>query len=170
MTDSPTAPNPAGPVVRIAGVDKTFSRGDHVLTRALEGIDLDIARGEFVSIIGPSGCGKSTLLRIVGDLTSPSNGTVSVNGKPAEQARRDRDYGMVFQAPVLFDWRTVEDNVKLPLEILGQDRATRTARAREMLELVELGDFLKHHPYSCQAGCSSGWRSHGRSPSNHRSS
>ena len=152
MTDSPTAPNPAGPVVRIAGVDKTFSRGDHVLTKALEGIDLDIARGEFVSIIGPSGCGKSTLLRIVGDLTSPSNGTVSVNGKPAEQARRDRDYGMVFQAPVLFDWRTVEDNVKLPLEILGQDRATRTARAREMLELVELGDFLKHHPYQLSGG------------------
>ena len=152
MTDSPTAPDPAGPVVRIAGVDKTFSRGDHVLTRALEGIDLDIARGEFVSIIGPSGCGKSTLLRIVGDLTSPSNGTVSVNGKPAEQARRDRDYGMVFQAPVLFDWRTVEDNVKLPLEILGQDRATRTARAREMLELVELGDFLKHHPYQLSGG------------------
>jgi NitT/TauT family transport system ATP-binding protein len=59
---------------------------------------------------------------------------------------------MVFQAPVLFDWRTVEDNVKLPLEILGQDAATRTARAREMLDLVELGDFLKHHPYQLSGG------------------
>ena len=145
-------PPPAGPVVRIAGVDKTFTRGDHVLTRALEGIDLDIGRGEFVSLIGPSGCGKSTLLRIVGDLISPTSGTVTVNGKSAEQARRDRDYGMVFQAPVLFDWRTVEDNVKLPLEILGQDAATRTKRAREMLELVELGDFLKHHPYQLSGG------------------
>ena len=75
-----------------------------------------------------------------------------MNGKTAERARRDRDYGMVFQAPVLFDWRTVEDNVKLPLEILGQDAATRTARAREMLELVELGDFLKHHPYQLSGG------------------
>jgi NitT/TauT family transport system ATP-binding protein len=147
-----TAPQPAGPVVRIAAVDKTFSRGDQVLTKALEGIDLEIQRGEFVSLIGPSGCGKSTLLRIVGDLISPTSGTVTVNGKTAEQARRDRDYGMVFQAPVLFDWRTVEDNVKLPLEILGLDASTRTARAREMLELVELGDFLKHHPYQLSGG------------------
>ncbi|HEY3164662.1 MAG TPA: ABC transporter ATP-binding protein [Candidatus Limnocylindrales bacterium] len=145
-------PASAAPVVWIAGVDKTFSRGDQVLTKALEGIDLSIERGEFVSLIGPSGCGKSTLLRIVGDLTSPTSGTVTVNGKTAEQARRDRDYGMVFQAPVLFDWRTVEDNVKLPLEILGQDGATRTKRAREMLELVELGDFLKHHPYQLSGG------------------
>ena len=147
-----TATQPAEPVVRIAGVDKTFSRGDRVLTKALEGIDLEIQRGEFVSLIGPSGCGKSTLLRIVGDLIAPSTGTVTVNGKTAEQARRDRDYGMVFQAPVLFDWRTVEDNVKLPLEILGQDAATRTKRAREMLDLVELGDFLKHHPYQLSGG------------------
>jgi NitT/TauT family transport system ATP-binding protein len=151
-TSPPAVPTSAGPVVRIAGVDKTFSRDDQVVTRALEGIDLDIGRGEFVSLIGPSGCGKSTLLRIVGDLISPSTGTVTVNGKTAERARRDRDYGMVFQAPVLFDWRTVEDNVKLPLEILGQDAATRTKRAREMLELVELGDFLKHHPYQLSGG------------------
>ena len=96
---------------------------------ALEGIDLDIARGEFVSLIGPSGCGKSTLLRIVGDLTGPTAGKVAVNGKPAERARRDRDYGMVFQAPVLFDWRTVEDNVKLPLEVMGAT-AERDRRGR----------------------------------------
>jgi NitT/TauT family transport system ATP-binding protein len=158
MTDPLTEPQTpgrqtdAGPMVRIVAVDKTFTRGDHVLTKALEGIDLDVGQGEFVSLIGPSGCGKSTLLRIVGDLISPSTGTVMVNGKTAERARRDRDYGMVFQAPVLFDWRTVEDNVKLPLEILGQDGATRTARAREMLELVELGDFLKHHPYQLSGG------------------
>ncbi len=147
-----SAPARREPVVRIAGSRQdVHARRPHV-TKALEGIDLEIARGEFVSLIGPSGCGKSTLLRIVGDLIAPSNGTVTVNGKSAEQARRDRDYGMVFQAPVLFDWRTVEDNVKLPLEILGQDSATRTKRAREMLELVELGDFLKHHPYQLSGG------------------
>jgi NitT/TauT family transport system ATP-binding protein len=151
MTADP-APRPTSPVVRIAGVDKVFARGDEAVTKALEGIDLEIQSGEFVSLIGPSGCGKSTLLRIVGDLIAPSTGTVTVNGKTAERARRDRDYGMVFQAPVLFDWRTVEDNVKLPLEILGQDAATRTARAREMLELVELGDFMKHHPYQLSGG------------------
>ena len=153
MTDpSPRAAQQTGPVVRVSGVDKTFRRGDRAVTKALEGIDLDIARGEFVSLIGPSGCGKSTLLRIVGDLTSPSTGTVTVNGKTAEKARRDRDYGMVFQAPVLFDWRTVEDNVKLPLEILGWDAARRASRAREMLDLVELGEFVKHHPFQLSGG------------------
>ena len=151
MTTTASA-NAAPAVVRVAGVDKTFSRAGRVVTRALESIDLDVAPGEFISLIGPSGCGKSTLLRIVGDLTAPTSGTVTVNGKSAQEARRDRDYGMVFQAPVLFDWRTVEDNVKLPLEILGWDSARRTARAREMLDLVELGDFLKHHPYQLSGG------------------
>ena len=140
------------PVVQLQGVDKVFGGGDQPATTALEGIDLAIRAGEFLSLIGPSGCGKSTLLRIIGDLTAPSRGTVVVNGKPADRARRDRDYGMVFQAPVLFEWRTVEDNVKLPLEIQGAGSAKRTARAREMLELVELGDFLGHYPYQLSGG------------------
>ncbi len=146
MTDSDQ------PVVKLQGVDKVFTRGDQPATTALEGIDLDIRAGEFVSLIGPSGCGKSTLLRIIGDLIAPTRGTVVVNGKPAERARRDRDYGMVFQAPVLFEWRTVEDNVKLPLEIQGADGAKRTRRAKEMLDLVELGDFLGHYPYQLSGG------------------
>jgi NitT/TauT family transport system ATP-binding protein len=140
------------PVVQLQGVDKVFGGGDQPATTALEGIDLAIRSGEFVSLIGPSGCGKSTLLRIIGDLISPSRGTVVVNGKPADRARRDRDYGMVFQAPVLFEWRTVEDNVKLPLEIQGAGSAKRTARAKEMLELVELGDFLGHYPFQLSGG------------------
>jgi NitT/TauT family transport system ATP-binding protein len=147
-----TPSGPGSTVVRLAGVDKTFARDGVVVTTALSGIDLDIARGEFVSLIGPSGCGKSTLLRVIGDLIEPTTGTVEVNGKPAARARRDRDYGMVFQAPVLFDWRTVEDNVKLPLELMGRSAKERTERTREMLELVELGDFLKHHPYQLSGG------------------
>src|SRR5690242_14062402 len=91
-----------GPIVRLAGVDKVFAAHDGARTMALKGIDLDIAAGEFVSLIGPSGCGKSTLLRIIGDLVQATAGEVTVNGKPAERARLDRDYGMVFQAPVLF--------------------------------------------------------------------
>jgi len=151
-TTTPPSMTASDTVVRIAAVDKTFARDGVVITTALSGIDLDIRRGEFVSLIGPSGCGKSTLLRVIGDLIAPSAGAVTVNGKPAHQARHDRDYGMVFQAPVLFDWRTVEDNVKLPLEVMGYDAAARTARAREMLELVELGDFLNHHPYQLSGG------------------
>ena len=127
------------PVVRVSGVDKRFGSGGQGTT-ALSGIDLEIGRGEFVSLIGPSGCGKSTLLRLIGDLTAPSGGSVEVNGKPAHSARLAREYGMVFQAPVLFEWRSVEDNVALPLELLGMDRSKRVARVREMLELVELED------------------------------
>jgi NitT/TauT family transport system ATP-binding protein len=140
------------PVVRLSAVDKTFERGGQPATVALEDISLDIRRGEFVSLIGPSGCGKSTLLRIIGDLVPPTAGEVVVNGKLAARARQDRDYGMVFQAPVLFDWRTVEENVKLPLEIQGIDRAHRASRAREMLQLVELSDFLRHYPYQLSGG------------------
>jgi NitT/TauT family transport system ATP-binding protein len=139
-------------VVSVAGLDKEFMLPDGQSMTALRGIDLDIRRGEFVSLIGPSGCGKSTLLRLIGDLLRPTAGTVTVNGKPAEQARIDRDYGMVFQAPVLFDWRTVEDNVKLPLELTGASREERNARAREMLDLVDLGDFAHHHPYQLSGG------------------
>ena len=119
---------------------------------ALEGIDLTIAAGEFVSLIGPSGCGKSTLLRIVADLITPSAGSVEVNGKPAPRARQDRDYGMVFQAPVLFDWRTVEANVRLPLEVMNIDKGERDRRVHEMLELVELGGFDRHYPHQLSGG------------------
>jgi len=140
------------PVVRIRGVDKVFAGRDKGRTTALQAIDLDIAPGEFVSLIGPSGCGKSTLLRVIGDLVQPTRGEVAVNGKTAERARKDRDYGMVFQAPVLFDWRSVEDNVKLPLEILGKDKAWRARRAKEMLDLVELGEFNRHMPYQLSGG------------------
>jgi NitT/TauT family transport system ATP-binding protein len=119
---------------------------------ALRDIDLAIARGEFISLIGPSGCGKSTLLRIVGDLITPTAGTVTVNDKPARLARLDRDYGMVFQAPVLFDWRTVQKNVELPLEIIGMDRRGREAKAREMLELVELAEFGAQRPWQLSGG------------------
>jgi NitT/TauT family transport system ATP-binding protein len=147
MTDTPREP-----VVRVRAVDKQFAAGGQAVTTALSGIDLVIGRGEFVSLIGPSGCGKSTLLRLIGDLTSPTTGSVEVNGKPAHAARLGREYGMVFQAPVLFEWRTVEDNVKLPLELLGMGRAARDERAREMLALVELGDFARHHPYQLSGG------------------
>jgi NitT/TauT family transport system ATP-binding protein len=142
----------AGPVVRLAGVGMVFGRGDQQPTVALEGIDLEIGRGEFISLIGPSGCGKSTLLRIIGDLIAPTSGTAIVNGKPAAQARRDRDYGMVFQAPVLFDWRSVEENVRLPLEVLGYNAARQAERTKAMLELVELSEFAGHHPWQLSGG------------------
>jgi NitT/TauT family transport system ATP-binding protein len=139
------------PVVQVAGVSKTFDASGG-RTKALEAIDLEIAPGEFVSLIGPSGCGKSTLLRLIGDLTAPTSGAITINGKPARRARLDRDYGIVFQAPVLFDWRTVQSNVALPLEVKGVSRADRERRVQAMLELVELRDFARHYPYQLSGG------------------
>jgi NitT/TauT family transport system ATP-binding protein len=140
-------------VVELKRVSKIFAGGkDGLGVEALSEIDLSIRRGEFISLIGPSGCGKSTLLRTVGDLTSVSIGSVTVNGKSAQQARLDRDYGMVFQAPVLFDWRTVQRNVELPLEITGMSKAQRQAKSQEMLALVELSDFAGLHPWQLSGG------------------
>jgi NitT/TauT family transport system ATP-binding protein len=135
-------------VVKIEGVSKTFSGG----TTALDNIHLDIGPGEFISLIGPSGCGKSTLLRVIGDLVEPSAGSVIVNGKPARRARIDRDYGIVFQDPVLYDWRTVGKNIALPLEMAKWPRQKRSARVKEMLELVELSTFEGHHPWQLSGG------------------
>jgi NitT/TauT family transport system ATP-binding protein len=136
-------------VVSIKGVSKVFGRGGTV---ALQDISFAVEQGEFISLIGPSGCGKSTLLRIVGDIIEPSGGTVTVNGKPARRARLDRDYGIVFQSPVLYDWRTVTKNISLPLEMLGWGRARRSNRIKEMLELVELENFGNHHPWQLSGG------------------
>jgi NitT/TauT family transport system ATP-binding protein len=136
-------------VVSLRNVTKQFGQGDVV---ALDSIDLQLKPGEFVSLIGPSGCGKSTLLRIVGDLIQPSAGEAVVNGKPAHQARLDRDYGIVFQDAVLYDWRTVSKNISLPLEMLGWDRSRRANRVREMIELVDLGGFENHHPWQLSGG------------------
>jgi NitT/TauT family transport system ATP-binding protein len=140
-----------GPIIDLVGVGKTFeSRAG--TTVALRDVTLCVEPGEFISIIGPSGCGKSTLLRIVGDLVEPSVGTVRVNGKTARQARLDRDYGIVFQTPVLYDWRTVVDNVRLPLELAGRSRTERDDRPRALLRLVGLEAFGGHYPWQLSGG------------------
>jgi NitT/TauT family transport system ATP-binding protein len=141
----------ADAAVRLERVTMDFRVPGGSMT-ALQDIDLAITPGEFVSLIGPSGCGKSTLLRIVGDLIRPTSGRVTVNGKPSEEARLARDYGIVFQSPVLFDWRTVEANVRLPLELLGTDAKERDERVKSMLDLVELGGFLRHFPRQLSGG------------------
>jgi NitT/TauT family transport system ATP-binding protein len=153
-TTGTTGTTAATPVVDLERVSKVFRppTPGAAPVQALSDVSLSIGGGEFVSLIGPSGCGKSTLLRIIGDLTSATEGRVSVNGKPAARARVDRDYGMVFQAPVLFDWRSVQGNVELPLEIIGRPGPERAARARAMLELVELADFGDHRPWQLSGG------------------
>ncbi len=140
------------PIVSIKNASKVFNQGSDKQTVALKNIDLDFLPGEFVSLIGPSGCGKSTLLRLVGDLVSPTVGEVSVNGKTAVQARLDQDYGIVFQAPVLYEWRSITHNVQLPLELRGVKKKERRQRAEEMLTLVELNGFEDHFPWQLSGG------------------
>ncbi|MEZ5245715.1 MAG: ABC transporter ATP-binding protein [Acidimicrobiales bacterium] len=147
-----TTIDPSAPAVELVGVDKVFNEGSANAVDALQGIDLTVRRGEFVSLIGPSGCGKSTLLRVVADLLPPSRGTASVFGKPAPQARLDQDHAMAFQKAGLFDWRTVRANIELPLELKGWSKADRRARSEEMLQLVKLEEFGSHYPFQLSGG------------------
>ena len=121
-------------------------------TIALQDANLEIKAGEFISLIGPSGCGKTTLLRLLADLIQPTSGTLSIGGKTAQQAREARAYGYVFQAPALFEWRTVQQNVMLPLEIMGFSKAERVAKAAQMLRLVGLEKFERNYPWQLSGG------------------
>jgi len=140
------------PAVSIQNVNKIFGQGTNNEVHALKDINLEIHPNEFISLIGPSGCGKSTLLRVVGDLITPTTGTVTVNGKNAHQARLTRDYGMVFQAATLYEWRTVAKNVQLPLEIMNYSKQEKEARTNKMLAMVELDEFHKHYPWQLSGG------------------
>ena len=133
--------------VELSGVDKRFDA-----VHALDGIELTVADGEFVSLIGPSGCGKSTLLRVVADLEQPTAGTVLVGGKTPRQARLDQDYGIAFQQAGLLEWRSVAENVELPLHVHGVPKPQRRARAAELLELVGLAEFAGARPSQLSGG------------------
>jgi NitT/TauT family transport system ATP-binding protein len=142
-------------IISIENVSKIFPSGSGEVT-ALKDVSLTIQRGEFVSLIGPSGCGKSTLLRLIGDLEQPTVGKLEVKGKSAAQARLDREYGIAFQAPVLFNWRTVRKNVALPLELIPKGHAValsnRDERVERMLKLVGLEEFEEAYPWQLSGG------------------
>jgi NitT/TauT family transport system ATP-binding protein len=137
--------------VDISDVSLTFETADGQVD-ALSNVSLQIADGEFVSFIGPSGCGKTTMLRVVADLQQPTSGTLLVNGMSAEQARLERRYGYVFQAPALFPWRTIEKNLKLPLEIMGFSDSEQKLRAARYLALVNLTGFERKFPWQLSGG------------------
>jgi NitT/TauT family transport system ATP-binding protein len=153
-----TGPDPTpsesgeGTAVVVDDVSMVFNEGQAGEVAALDHVDLTIRTGEFVSLIGPSGCGKSTLLRVIANLLDPTGGTVSVNSKPAHQARVEQDYGMAFQQSGLFEWRTVAKNIELPLELKGWDKQRRAARVTEMLDLVKLPDRGQHMPWELSGG------------------
>jgi NitT/TauT family transport system ATP-binding protein len=126
------------------------NKGDGIT--ALSNVSLNIYGNEFVSLLGPSGCGKSTLIRLMSDLIEPTSGTITVeNGKPHD-ARLQRKFGIVFQSPILMEWRTVRENIELPLELSGVPKKERRAVSDEMLELVGLAKFHKHYPWQLSGG------------------
>src|SRR5450756_97906 len=137
--------------VDVRNVSLTFETADGKVD-ALSNVSLQIAEGEFVSFIGPSGCGKTTMLRVIADLQQPTSGTLLVNGMSAERARLDRRYGYVFQAPALFPWRTIEKNLKLPLEVMGFSDSEQRLRAARYLALVNLTGFERKYPWQLSGG------------------
>ena len=137
--------------IDVRGVSLTFQTRDGEV-QALSHVDLQVDSGDFVSFIGPSGCGKTTLLRVIADLQQPSAGTILINGVSPEQARLERHYGYIFQAPALYPWRTIERNVALPLEIMGFDAAERRRRVERYLKLVNLSGFERKFPWQLSGG------------------
>ncbi len=138
-------------VIDVRDLSLTFETADGPV-HALSHIDLKVEKGDFVSFIGPSGCGKTTLLRVIADLEHQTAGTIAVNGVSPQEARRARAYGYVFQAPALYPWRTIADNVALPLEIMGLSKAERRARIAKNLALVNLTGFERKFPWQLSGG------------------
>nr|WP_199899486.1 ABC transporter ATP-binding protein [Sneathiella glossodoripedis] len=139
------------PVIEIEKLNLIFETPDAPV-HALCDVDLTINEGDFVSFIGPSGCGKTTLMRVIADLETPTDGHISVNGMTPQQARENRAYGYVFQAPALYPWRTVQKNIQLPLEIMGISKQEQLERAKKNLALVNLEGFEKKFPWQLSGG------------------
>ena len=137
-------------MISVRGLNKTYGTHDGSSISALSDINLEIARGEFVTVVGPSGCGKTTLLKILAGILHKSSGNVLVNGNPIEGP--SRQLGVVFQEPLLLPWRNIIDNVMVPIEVQGQDRQTFKTVARQMLELVGLGGFENKYPRELSGG------------------
>jgi NitT/TauT family transport system ATP-binding protein len=138
-------------IIKAQNLSLTFETNDGPV-HALKDIDLEIKKGEFVSFIGPSGCGKTTFLRVMADLEQPTAGEITVNGVSPEEARKSRAYGYVFQAAGLYPWRTIGGNIKLPLEIMGLDKADQAARVKRVLSLVDLDGFENKFPWQLSGG------------------
>jgi len=139
------------PTITASGLNLTFRTNDGPV-HALRDVNLDIAKGEFVSFIGPSGCGKTTFLRCIAGLETPSDGQLSVNGMTPDEARQARAYGYVFQAAGLYPWRTIGGNIRLPLEIMGFARSDQAERVARVLEMVELSGFEHKYPWQLSGG------------------
>jgi NitT/TauT family transport system ATP-binding protein len=139
----------AGECIRLVGVSKTYPSASGQVD-AVADISCEIRKGEFVAIVGPSGCGKTTLIRLLAGLTAPSFGYIDVLGQSPEDARAARVFGVVFQNPALLPWRTVVDNVRLPLDI--QRARNDAGRVEHLLASVGLTGFESKYPWELSGG------------------
>jgi NitT/TauT family transport system ATP-binding protein len=147
----PLLPVTSRPVIELKGVSKIFETKQSRV-HALKSLDLSIRNKEFVCVLGPSGCGKSTILGMIAGLVRPNTGSVTIEGESVETARSSHRIGLVFQDAVLLPWRTVVENVSLPLEVLKLPRRERETRIKEVLELVKLGGFEGQFPHELSGG------------------
>jgi NitT/TauT family transport system ATP-binding protein len=137
---------------RIINSGKKKNLNDTKGIEALKDITINIREGEFVSFIGESGCGKSTLLKIIGSIIEPTTGEIRIRGEPPHKARKNREFGFVFQDSVLLSWRTAIANIKLPLEIIGFEKEEQNKIAKKALKLVELEKFENHYVHQLSGG------------------
>ena len=138
--------------IEVESLRKVFISGSNkgMKVVAIEDLSFKVGKGEFVAVVGPSGCGKTTLLRLIGDIIKPTSGRVLVGGMSPDKARLNHEFGFVFQKPVLLPWRTVLENINLPLEIIEGSKPMR--RARELAEFIGLGDFMNSLPHELSGG------------------
>jgi NitT/TauT family transport system ATP-binding protein len=137
--------------ISVDGVSMVFGKKGRQVT-ALQDISFDVYQNEFVSLLGPSGCGKSTLLRLMADLLQPSSGQIVIQKEHPREVRLRRKFGIVFQNPTLFEWRTVQENIELPLEVLGRSRSEYRSTVDQLLETVGLTKFKEYYPWQLSGG------------------
>jgi NitT/TauT family transport system ATP-binding protein len=137
-------------VVDIKDIGMTYisQRGEKV--NAIDTINLTAHRGEFISLVGPSGCGKTTLIRIIAGLLRPTKGVVLINGK--DVLSPTKNVGIVFQAPILLEWRNILDNILLPIEIKNKDKNKYISRAKKLMDLSRISGFENKNPYELSGG------------------
>jgi NitT/TauT family transport system ATP-binding protein len=150
IASEPAAATRTAPVISAAGLTKVYRSERAGEVQALQSVDFEVGEGEFISVVGPSGCGKSTLLKILAGLLPLSSGTVTLGGRALTGPRAE--IGMVFQSPVLLPWRTVLENILLPIEIRRLPLKNYRQRAEELLQIVGLSGFIDRYPHELSGG------------------
>jgi len=143
--------HPSQPHLHASGLHKSFDTSDGRI-HVVDDVTLEVAHGEFISLLGPSGCGKSTLLRLIAGLVEPDSGVITIDGRMPQQAQADREIGYVLQEPALLPWRTVAANIRLPLDVNRQAGGGSRESVDDLLKMVGLDGFADYYPHQLSGG------------------